>query len=595
MDSDPPSSPLAIKPDYDAADESGDSDYVDVRSAIASELENDGDEIITKADAERPPDDAGSPKRQAEEPASGHQPPKRRKRAFNHHYLNLLNADIEDAANHLLLETKRSGKRRLRRSQIGLTVWSTLEKELFFEAVSRLGRDNLPGIAERVRSKNEIEIRQYLRIFEDVLAERDRNPQRVRWEDVLEMADFPAATELSQECCDALEEEADDLSRRIDRYEQKLEKKKWGDELWCIDPKLAKRLEKVDEPTGTPQPAFASLFRLPTWLSLSDKIFMNSADTEANWHWIDHEPPTLQATAMEDFHNLVVAVTRKLVASSLFVAQSRVKAKFAVKPQTKLLVKPQDVQAAAASIGLASDRDRHWATCARRLNLLVYEDPPLDGEDEAEQHERPDAEEETAAPQPFSHDQVEDMLLQQDAEETSQPEKPRSRIMHLIDFELSDPDPTTSGSDSESEDMDGDYRPLKDENDEGTDSAGKRQPTEEDLEVREEANEILMYSARDIPETLRARDALETRIRREMGQERYADYVDAVASHDGESEMWHVLQRSPPTPLARPEPVEKTTKSIMGLNELHNYGTRWRETLRYVSEWEHEGVKDKAR
>lgn len=601
MDSDdPPSSPLAtIKADFDAREESGDSEYVDVQSAAVSPSEENDDEFVdAKSDTGRPRDEASPTKRLAEEPAPGEeqQPIKRHRRAFNPAYMNLLNADIEDAANNLLLETRRDGKQKLFASQIGLTVWSSLEKELFFEAVSRLGRDDLPGIAKRVRSKNEVEVRQYLKLFEDVLTERERNPHQIRWEDVLEMVDYPAATELSQPCCDALEEAADELSLRMERYEQKLEKTKWGDELWCVDRDVAKRLTSTHASQEDPRMGFATLFRLNKWHSLSEQIFMNSSDPAANWRGIDEEGPSLRATALEDFHALAVSMTRKLVASSLFVAQSRIKAKQLVKPEIRHIVKLKDVEAAAESIGLASDWERRWATCARRCQLEVYEDPPHEHQDRdtrpSTRKQAHDTEPEVQQEQqhPFSYDEVEQMLLPQRAD-TTQPEKPKSRIMHLIDFELSEPDPTTSDSDSDIGDPDADYCPREGDSAEDADEDGteaRRQMTEEDIEVREEAKEILMYSARDFPETRRAREALDARIRREREQERYADSVDVKTSHEEEAEMWNLLQRPPPAPLAKPEEVEKPTKSILSLEEMHDSGTRWRDKMVYVSEWEHE-------
>lgn len=514
-----------------------------------------------------------SPLKRPAEPDIITTPFKRQRRAFNGAYMDLLNGDIEDAANSLVLEKQQS----LRQSKVGLTTWTSLEKEIFFESLSRLGRDDLPGIAKRIRTKNQIEVHQYIKLLDGALHDLRKDKYQIRWEDILDMSDYPAAKELSQECCAALEEAADDLSLRMERHETRVEEKKWGD-LWSIDVNRAKVLEKEAELTSQHQLNFAELFRISNWLEVSSRIFMNSADPDNNWISIQDEPPCVRATAMADFHNLVVSITRKLVISSLQVAQSRIKAKRAIKPNTRDIIKVRDVEAAAASLSMKLNSRQFWTKCARRLQLHVYEgDIPVFETAEEELDEGL-----------MSYDEVERQLMPEDSTDQQQthqtPEQPTttSRIMPLIDFEL----PSSPGSDSDDSPLNSPrmssspplFPGIKQEQEE---------MAQEDLEVREEVKEALVYSAHELSQTKRVREAVESRIRLEREQEAHADSVDACASFDEEMGMWKTLGRLPPEESqAKPEKNKRSSKMTTGLRELLIYGDRWRENIQYAGEWE---------
>ncbi|KAH6687938.1 hypothetical protein F5X68DRAFT_275629 [Plectosphaerella plurivora] len=563
--------PPSVKRDYDqdVNYESSDSEYQDAHSRSSSVSLGRDAIPLTKPDYSRPRATMSPPKRQAE-PLEDENQAKRPKLAFNHHYMNLLNADIEDCANRLILDSKRDKSWKLWPSQVGLTVWTPLEKEIFFDAIARLGRDDLPGIAARIKSKNEIEIRQYLRLFEDILAQRAGNPHQIRWEDIIETHEYPAAREVSQACCDALEEAADDLSKRIERYEAKVERRKWGEDHWVVDARLAKTLYENNQLAREQGLHFSLLFRLPVWLRLSEDLFMNSPDPESNWETVADEEPSIQSTALEDFHTLVVSLTKKLVASTLYVAQSRIKAKRAIKPDIKGIVKKKDAEAAIASLGLDRNLQRHFATCARRLRLEVYDDKALTEEDG----------------EPLSYDAVEELLLPHDEPNSwgfgrSRPRS--SNNQEHVDFDLSDPD-DDDDADSDSSTSDTDTKPPDNPVDATEATTGVNK--DEAAAIRAEAKEVLLYSAREFPETLRTREALEFRIRREREQERYADHMDDRADQEEEAQLWRVMQRQPPVPPAKLETVERPPKSTAGMEDMHKSGARWREGLVYRSEWE---------
>ncbi|ROT38683.1 hypothetical protein SODALDRAFT_324114 [Sodiomyces alkalinus F11] len=466
-------------------------------------------------------------------------PSKRRKGAFNSAYMDLLNRDIEDAANRLVLEKKQPYEQRFRQSQVGLAIWTPLEKELLFEAVSRLGRDDLPGIASRIRTKNQMEVHQYIKLLDGTLHDMRDNSGHHRRDDIPDMADYPAAKELSHECCLALEEAAADLSLRIERHEKRTEEKKWG-EHWLIDADLARRLGGNRGHDAEDRLEFARLFRCPVWLELAEDVFMNSADPENNWRSIqDGQGPSIRATAFEDFHSLAISLTRKLVISTLYIAQSRIKAKQTIHPNTRNVVKSSDVEAAVASLRLKPNTRRFWTTCARRLQLKVHDvdtasEEPDDGE--------------------IRDDSATDDL---EAGRSSSPDDGSQRQEGSGDEEAS-----------------------------GEDEGTEKEEDDEDLQVHEEAKELLVYSTHAVPQVKRSWEAVELRIKTERHHEAYAEAVDAAASFDEETEMWRVLKRPAPNPATRPAIPKRPPKATTGLRDILDYGDRWRDKLAYASEWE---------
>ena len=60
------------------------------------------------------------------------------------------------------------------------------------------------------------------------------------------MADVPAAIEISDECAEALEEEAQLLENRTVADEQRREKNKWG-KFWLLDSDISEHIEDLYE------------------------------------------------------------------------------------------------------------------------------------------------------------------------------------------------------------------------------------------------------------------------------------------------------------------------------------------------------------
>ncbi|KAL2153145.1 hypothetical protein VTH82DRAFT_4300 [Thermothelomyces myriococcoides] len=543
-----------------------------------------------------------------------------RSAAFNHAYLDLLNSDILDAAqryapHHGRIVGEDEGSdddTALPASQIGLTYWSEAEKLLFFEALSRLGPDDVTGIASRIRTKSALEVGEYLALLKEATAaakgggsgdgsaatmkRRERRAAAAAAAAAaVALEDMPAAVELSQACCAALEEAADAVAIRQEAYEEGVERRKWGDAGWLIGSRNYRAVE-ADPPEGLREAV--RLFRLGTWLRLSERVFMNSAVEEYNWARVEGEKPAVRATAVEDFYALTVQMTRRLVAATIYVAESRVKSRRKLYPETINAVRKEDVEAATLSLGLPTNRRKFWAKSARRLRLNVYDEEEDDGEEEQE------GDEEVAVVKKEEDSEIEGWGSMEEQEPMSYDEVERA-----LGFEPESPE----GGSAADEDMDSSEDELKEdgisavESDNGSVELGAGAPYTSEYEesvlpeedeaekeaIRLEMNEALIHSALEFPKSGGPRAVLRDRIRAERAHEAYADLLDARARYHEEKRLWAMLERRPPVSLVvktdvPEEPPKWTKKTVEDL--IRSYARTpgdWRSKLEVVpSRWE---------
>ncbi|KAJ6786744.1 hypothetical protein PWT90_02000 [Aphanocladium album] len=483
-----------------------------------------------------------SPRKRAADEDPQPRPFKRQRNILNPDYLELLNREIDDAAHRMCLEEGTS----LPASQLGLTYWSPLEKSQFFEALSRLGKHDLPGIAQIIGTKSPIEVKHYLRVLHEAVLARRAQDRR----SFLEPAEYPAAVELTPQCCHAQEEAADAVSIKQEARENQREKDKWQ-QHWDITPRNATELEQKQLDDGAASLAFAKLFHVSRWLRLSERMFMNSSIPGSNWHSIDSRPPSIWATALEDFHSLALSVTRRLVQTTLFISMSRIRAKSVLVPGTRNIVRKKDVEAAIASLGLTHNSNDLWLKCARRLRLDVYENPPAQGDEEEEE--------------PMTYDEVEVELADEEPQRAASVDSAAERLK--LESESSD-----EGEDSA----------------EGSDDDQSKPKDEEERAVNREISEVLWYSAVGIRDLQSTRRALKMRIETERKQERHADVVDEYASYAAETEMWDLLQKPPPAERPRmPNPARLVMqRSNLDVETLYPMNRAWADDLEYHAEWE---------
>lgn len=324
---------------------------------------------------------------------------------YNDKYRELLNEDISEATGMTFGEDFTNLK--LETSQLGVSVWTKLQKELFFSTLTRYGKDNLPKLAA-ITEKSEPEVAHYLYLLDagvKEMAEVTNHKHSLGHEHI------PAARELSDECCQNLQRAADALISLQESWEASEEQKKHGS-YWLLDQSTADLIEdevsrlsfredveqeiinqsreelEAQQMTHYPSqkskhqfildsiPA-ARLLRLKTFINLSKTFFMNSPDPEYDWNTYvsSGHGPSIYRTAFDDFHSLTVSITRRIAHAAAFQAMTRSRTmdnrKLNVIPKEHN-VRRADVDAALEILGMKTNIKEYWATLPRRQGLRCY-------------------------------------------------------------------------------------------------------------------------------------------------------------------------------------------------------------------------------
>ncbi|KAG9670904.1 hypothetical protein KCU95_g1125, partial [Aureobasidium melanogenum] len=352
-------------------------------------------------------------------------------------YRDFYNAEVEE-----LIHPYHSVTNALPASEIGVAVWTPLEKETLFRKVSALGKDDIKGISSAIRTKSETEVRQYLSLLYQGTVEGNVTKALP----VFSAADMSPAFEVSKQSEELLEEYADGLAQYQKRSDQKREKKRHGD-YWLLTEEIAQEVEEqvmvrdesykksglhdeieneddgedddpkdaqsdqeaantdaesgqedpktdVEEPDSSgeaiaqtqkldQQPSqpledimvpSAELLDLPMWLRLSRLFMYQSSELGDSWDNLiisRHETPSMYHTAFQDFHNLTVSLTRRVVQATIFQTMTRLRARDKDQPSAR--VTTTDVRAATDILDLQPNTRKFWASVPRKHGLRVYE------------------------------------------------------------------------------------------------------------------------------------------------------------------------------------------------------------------------------
>ncbi|RYP57404.1 hypothetical protein DL769_009495 [Monosporascus sp. CRB-8-3] len=534
-------------------------------------------------------------------------PLKRQRSTLNSGYVQILNQDIKNAAEMNISEYWQD----LDSSQVGAVSWTSLEKEKFFSGLERLGRLDLAGIASRIGTKSEVEVHQYLKLLEQ--EDRIRRADVGKRKGVIRPVNVPLAAEISQETCNALEAAADDIALRQERHEETVEQGRWQDH-WLITPALATFFERQVRCEKDVSLPFAEFLLMRNWLKLSDRVFMNSVIPDYSWQFVSEEPPSMRATAFQDFYSLAVSITRRLVATTLHIATSRVNAKQAGNHRTRGLIKSKDVRAAAASLGMKENSHNFWARGARRLRLNVYKDESqdeddadiravdtspgivgagIDYDDEDEEHAMSYHEVEAALgidSVPESSDEESDDDSLSDASEESAQQVADGEQKPDIDGHEDSEDAKNNLEEYSDIDQDTVDRDL---------SEALRPDIDHDIDhdkVDRELYEALNYTDMDDPGTTRGRQAIRRRIEMEHQLEAQCVRFDALFDRVEEMRLQRVVQSGGPAKysdmvtqaieaqVARQKQEElKRPSQKAGLDDS---AQNWKDGFEYYGEWE---------
>ncbi|KAK5175487.1 uncharacterized protein LTR77_000626 [Saxophila tyrrhenica] len=305
---------------------------------------------------------------------------------------------------------------RLPPSHIGGAYWSEHEKDAFFSALAIRGPDDLPGLSKDIGTKSQAEVRAYVLLLRDQYHRTDSQSPAL----LARMADIPAPHEVDDQCESLLDTAADSLARETFLQEAEVEQARFGSR-WLIDnavmikdedeadikveedatPDYTDKIEDDDEREtvdSKPQQAqspfqvesqtstttdnvgghpLSELLATSSFIALSQTLFMNSSNRQDNWQTMDDTidshwatSPAMFRSALDDFHDITVQITRKLVHATLLQAMSRIRAKDTDNAPEPLVTKT-DARTAADILGM-KDWKIFWATVPRRCSVEVY-------------------------------------------------------------------------------------------------------------------------------------------------------------------------------------------------------------------------------
>lgn len=123
----------------------------------------------------------------------------------------------------------------------------------------------------------------------------------------------------------------------------------------------------------------AKLLRADVMLTLSRDVFMNRSPTlPSPWaHWSEYksefsDEPAIYRTAFNDFHTLVVSVTKRLTQTAIMQATSRLRSqRRRTSKGVQPWVKRRDVLAAIDVLGMKRNGKKRWIGVAKRCSLEV--------------------------------------------------------------------------------------------------------------------------------------------------------------------------------------------------------------------------------
>lgn len=298
---------------------------------------------------------------------------KRLKMSYSNDYRDLFNSTVNETMKGPPMDEADL----LPMSQIGVTQWSSYEKEIFFSTLAKRGRYDLSRIAAAIGTKSELEVLVYHQLLQKATTEHRLNGPHHQ---LLGMYEIPGAFEVSQDCSATLELSADALSVLQQEEDEKLERRNY-DKLWMLSKRTIRLVTQRqssaegDKAEILDDLAPAELLNSKHFLELSKRVFMNSSLAEDNWRSYSgkKETPSILHSAFSDFHRLAISVTKRLIQSSLFFAMSRIRATTSSSYRQKKTVRLRDVNAALNVLGMKQSSQGFWVGVARRCNLAVYD------------------------------------------------------------------------------------------------------------------------------------------------------------------------------------------------------------------------------
>ena len=302
----------------------------------------------------------------------------RLKHSYNEDYVTLLRDNFAEDSHDV---------RSFNTSQHGAVIWKPVEKVIFFKALARCGKHDIQRIAQQIGTKSQVEVKAYIDLLQQADLDRQMFEKQTK---NISKAEIPAAVEIDVDYERGLDKFADALAAYQDRYDQAIgEKRSHGIIPWLVTVEVAARLDKrrdeiQSQSSDSEDPPNAvledenmphHLFRLSTFVELSERIFMNGSRGAEYEHWSysaeEGEWPCMTSEVVEELHELVLNFLRRALQTTIFLAQSRIRAATNQYYIPRKEVKEEDVHAMLQVLNIKSDLWNYWTNLPRRAHFRV--------------------------------------------------------------------------------------------------------------------------------------------------------------------------------------------------------------------------------
>ncbi|CAG8240090.1 unnamed protein product [Penicillium olsonii] len=451
-------------------------------------------------------------------------------------------------------------------SQYGSVVWTSTEKEAFFNTLDRKGKGGIKELAAAIGTKSELEVMDYMKRLHQALEAQYCSDAQVV--DMPLLADIPAAKEISQQGCEMLDDYADVLILKESLADAQTGGKQYGD-YWNLSSNTASDLMDVidGEDDGTVRGDLhlaATLLYVPDWIQLSRRLFMNFGGAKSENHWknianskqnitAQRQTPSMTADSVVDFYTLSVSITRRLVQSSIFFAMSRLRGANRSGQNRKNHIRLSDVRAAIEVLNMKHRRP-NFVDTARRNEVEI-----------ADVHHRKDW-----VPTPFTYEEVEEII------DKSEWSKYRSDAAMSGGVNMDDEENDNAESESEDSDDEGPEEATNDQAEPPLDH--DHDPEIVDLDPPSSREDSPASSQPDSSDEL------------EMDpEEMHADLADEAISQREEAMFMRLMDKSVPThqPMKKEDADDQVNAppERRARDEVFD----WRSRVLYRSEWEEYG------
>jgi RNA polymerase I-specific transcription initiation factor RRN5 len=267
-------------------------------------------------------------------------------------------------------------------SQLGAVRWHASEKAKLFAILPKSGRHDLPRAAKYIGTKSELEVKAYLDFLRAEETDRQEFEKQTK---NASRADVLAAIEVGPDLEARLEKAADALAAFQDQYDLALAQQSSSSPVVItheaasmIDAQTETELDegalgqRASQTTTQPH---QELFKFASFLELSEKLFMHDCHSNPKTHWnvlAEHgESPGMTMPVFTEFYDLVTSILQRVIQTTIFLAESRIRASTSRHENPRREVKTEDVHSALQILKIENDYWEYWIRLPRRAEFKI--------------------------------------------------------------------------------------------------------------------------------------------------------------------------------------------------------------------------------